>query len=220
MTSSPSSRSWVASKQVIIYSSWTGLPYAMETRLAVTGGRIGRYVVTQVVFGGGAANIRERCHIAVGGGRGDVHHRHRMSTNTTNPVQKPVMVYVFTDGSLASNGDIDNTQDGRGKGVWTGDNSSTSAAFFLVYNPAGRPTLMSSPTQTAAQHQQLGWMSASGSVVVGSTPGANSPNLLAEMCILNWMALHDGDRGNFRDLFPNSGLGTDIDRLIAFEPIV
>jgi len=137
-------------------------------------------------------------------------------------VNKPVMVYVFTDGSLASNGTIDNSADGRGKGVWTGDNSSTSAAFFLVYNPGGKPQLLSSATQTAAQHQQLGWMRASGSVETNaSTPGANTPNLLAEMCILNWMALH-GEQGNFSSLFPNNGLGdpTKLDRWIAFAPIV
>jgi hypothetical protein len=130
-----------------------------------------------------------------------------------------VMVYVFTDGSLASNGGIDNTQDGRGKGQWTGDNSSTSAAFFLVYSPNGRPELMSTPGQSAEQHQQLGWMRASGSVETNaSTPGANSPNQLAEMCILNWMALHN-QQGQFASLFPDHGLGTQLDKWIAFNSI-
>jgi hypothetical protein len=63
-------------------------------------------------------------------------------------------------------------------------------------------------------------MSASGSVVTnGTTPGANSPNLLAEMCVLNWMALHD-EQGQFSTLFPDHGLGTELDRWIAFAPIV
>jgi hypothetical protein len=139
-------------------------------------------------------------------------------------MNKPVMIYVFTDGSLASNGNIDGSADGRGKGEWTGDNSSVSASFFLVYRPggAGRPELLSTAGQTAAQHQQLGYMSASGSVVTnGTTPGANNPNLLAEMAVLNWMALN-GDQGNFENLFPNHGLGgsTQLDRWIAFAPIV
>jgi len=137
-------------------------------------------------------------------------------------MNKPVMVYVFTDGSLASNGNIDGSADGRDKGEWTGDNSSVSASFFLVYRPGSRPELLSTPGQTAAQHQQLGYMSASGSVVTnGTTPGANNPNLLAEMCVLNWMALH-GEQGNFPTLFPNHGLGdpTQLDRWIAFAPIV
>ena len=51
----------------------------------------------------------------------------------------PLMMYVFSDGSLSSNGAIDNTAEGRGKGEWSSDNSSTAGAFFLVYNPGSRP---------------------------------------------------------------------------------
>ena len=50
---------------------------------------------------------------------------------------KPLMLYVFSDGSLSSNGMIDNSVNGRGKGVWTGDNQSTASSFFLVFNPDG-----------------------------------------------------------------------------------
>ncbi len=49
----------------------------------------------------------------------------------------PLMMYVYSDGSLSSNGVIDDTPDGRGKGEWSSDNQSTAASFFLVYNPAG-----------------------------------------------------------------------------------
>ena len=48
---------------------------------------------------------------------------------------KPLMIYVFSDGSLSSNGMVDDSVDGRGKGEWTGDNQQTAASFFLVYNP-------------------------------------------------------------------------------------
>jgi hypothetical protein len=54
-------------------------------------------------------------------------------------VGKPVMIYVFSDGSLASSGMIDNSVGGRGKGVWTADNQSVAATYFLVYNPKGKP---------------------------------------------------------------------------------
>ena len=63
---------------------------------------------------------------------------------------KPLMVYVFSDGSLSSNGMIDNSTGGRGKGVWTGDNQSTAASMILVFNPAGRPTLFGSGARYAA----------------------------------------------------------------------
>jgi hypothetical protein len=139
-------------------------------------------------------------------------------------LNKPIMVYVFTDGSLASNGNVDDgDQNGRGKGVWTGDNSSTSAAFFLVYKPGGRPELLSTTGQTAAQHQQLGHFRASGSVETnGTTPGANSPNLLAEMCVLNYLALHN-EIGRLSEVLPNHSLGStaaDFEKLVAFNAIV
>ncbi len=57
------------------------------------------------------------------------------ASNTRRAREQPLMIYVFSDGSLSSNGMIDNSVGGRGKGVWTGDNQSTAAAFFLVFNP-------------------------------------------------------------------------------------
>jgi len=75
----------------------------------------------------------------------------------------PLMLYVFSDGSVASNGTLDNSVDGRGKGVWTGDNSSTAASFFLVYSPAGRPALMGGTAVEQARHQQIGYFRADAS---------------------------------------------------------
>jgi hypothetical protein len=133
----------------------------------------------------------------------------------------PLMIYVFSDGSLASNGMIDNSVDGRGKGVWTGDNSSTAASFFLVYNPKGRPLLMGGTADEQARHQQIGYFRPDASVESSSSPAANNVNLLVNTVILNYMALH-GEQGNFTSLFPNHGLGSSvaIDRLTAFQPIV
>ncbi|HSC16169.1 MAG TPA: hypothetical protein VLI71_13685, partial [Gammaproteobacteria bacterium] len=138
-------------------------------------------------------------------------------------MEKPVMMYVFSDGSLSSNGVIDSSEAGRGKGEWISDNQDTAAAFFLVYNPpsrGGRATLLTTQGLTAAQHQQLGAFSADGNVVRSGTPGANNVNLLVHMLLLNYMALN-GDQGQFTTLFPNHGLGDPalLDRYIAFAPI-
>lgn len=138
-------------------------------------------------------------------------------------VGSPVMVYVFTDGSLASNGRIDSSANGRGKGEWTGDNSSTSASFFLVYNPTGRPTLVGNTVEDQAKHQQLGFFRSSASVeTTATTPGANNVNQLVNMVLLNYLALHgDADVATFTSLFGN-GLGTDqasLDKYIAFQAI-
>ena len=133
----------------------------------------------------------------------------------------PLMLYVMSDGSLSSNGVIDNTVDGRGKGEWTSDNQQTAATFFLVYNPAGRPSLVGGTPEEQAIHQQIGYMRPDGSVETAATPAANNVNLLAETIVLNYMALH-GEQGNFGTVMPGHGLGNAQlqDSLIAFEPIV
>jgi len=140
-------------------------------------------------------------------------------------VGQPLMLYVFSDGSVSSNGTLDNTQrvagvtqGGGGKGVWTGDNGSTAASFFLVYNPAGRPALRNTAGDTAV-HQQIGYMDTGASTVTSSSPAANNVNLLVEMIVLNYMALHS-EQGNFSTLFPNHGLGSDLDKYLAFNSIV
>jgi len=136
-------------------------------------------------------------------------------------LQTPVMIYVFSDGSLSSNGAIDNSADGRGKGEWVSDNSSTAGSFFLVYNPGRRPTIIGATPEEIAVHQQIGYMSSDGSVERTATPAANNVNLLVNTVLLNYMALH-GEQGQFDGLFPNHGLGNTTlqDSLTAFTPIV
>ena len=132
----------------------------------------------------------------------------------------PLMLYVFSDGSLSSNGTIDNSLEGRGKGEWSSDNSSTAGAFFLVYNPTRRPTLIGGTPDQQALHQQIGYMSSDGSVQRAATPAANNVPLLVNTVILNYLALHN-ETGRFAQLFPNHGLGNNmmLDALTAFTPI-
>ncbi|WP_339899653.1 hypothetical protein [uncultured Gilvimarinus sp.] len=132
----------------------------------------------------------------------------------------PVMIYVFSDGSVFSNGMLDESAEGRGKGVWTGDNQQTAASYFLVYNPGGRPTILGGSAAAQAAHQQLGFMRPSGDVETASSPAANNVNLLVETLVLNYMALH-GEQNLFSTLFPQHGLGnaTALDRMTAMNPI-
>ena len=141
-------------------------------------------------------------------------------------LNEPLMLYVFSDGSLSSNGAIDNSAEGRGKGEWTSDNSSTAGSFFLVYNPprlGGKPTLMGGTLDEQLRHQQLGYMDAGGSVARAATPMANNVNLLVNSVVLNYMALH-GEIGQFDSIYQqlgiSHGLGSDLDRWVAFTPIV
>jgi len=133
----------------------------------------------------------------------------------------PLMLYVFSDGSLSADGVVDGSAEGRGKFDWSSDNQQTAASFFLVYNPGGRPQLYTGDSRPPAQHQQLGWFRSDGSIETASTPAANNVNLLVETLILNYMALH-GEQGDFATRFPGHGLGSATlqDSLIAFNPIV
>jgi len=132
-------------------------------------------------------------------------------------VNKPVMIYVFSDGSVASNGRRDESQNsgnmlgGRGKGEWTGDNSSTACSFFLVYNPVAKPDPL-------IAGRQIGRFSPDASVVTSSSPAANNVNLLVNTVLLNYMSLN-GDLSQFPTLFPNHGLGTNIDQYVAFASL-
>jgi hypothetical protein len=130
----------------------------------------------------------------------------------------PLMMYVFSDGSVSSNGVIDNSVEGRGKGEWQSDNSSTAASFFMVYNPYGRAQLLGATPAEQALHQQIGYMDSGGSVQRAATPAANNVNLLVESVVLNYLALH-GQQNQFGTRFPMNGLGnaTLQDRMTAFD---
>ena len=122
-----------------------------------------------------------------------------------------VMIYVFSDGSVASDGTIDET----GKGIWKGDNSSTSASLMLVYDPAGMPAI-------ANNNSQIGYFRPSGSIETAATVVSNNVEQLAESVVLNYMALHNRTP-EFTSVLPMHGLGdtaADLDKLIAFEPIL
>ncbi|MGD8709316.1 MAG: general secretion pathway protein GspF [Ectothiorhodospiraceae bacterium] len=139
-------------------------------------------------------------------------------------VGTPLMIYVFSDGSVFSNGMVDDSTDGRGKGVWTGDNQQTAASFMLVYNPGGRPAPNPYFGLTGTDGgPQIGYFTADGSVQTSSSPAANNVNLLVQMVVLNYLALH-GEQGQFMNKWQSTyasaaGLGSDLDKLIAFQAV-
>jgi len=140
--------------------------------------------------------------------------------NYAASLNKPLLIYVFSDGSVFSNGTRDDSAGnggslgGRGKGVWTGDNSSTAASMLLAY----------SPTIPTSLQRQIGRFSDDASVVTSASPAANNPNLLVNMVILNYMAangdISPGNTAAFTNLFQSNGLshglGNSLDDYIAF----
>ena len=138
-------------------------------------------------------------------------------------VKSPVMIYVFSDGSLASSGMVDNSVGGRGKGVWTGDNQNVAATYFLIYNPAGKPASAQSSPELSLQ---LGNFNPDGSLNTNGSPAANNVFNLAQVVTLNYMALHSaGAAAAFPGLYPPSALantlgsGSALEALIAYQPL-
>ena len=130
---------------------------------------------------------------------------------------KPLMIYGFSDGAVSA--DTNNPEDdgnGTTKFRWRSDNSQTAASFILVYSPNGQPTL-----RNGAASQQLGHFRPDGNIETSSSPFANSVTTLAEMVVLNYLALH-GQEAMFGMVLNNPGLGTGAaaDPYIAFNPIV
>jgi hypothetical protein len=137
---------------------------------------------------------------------------------------KPVMIYVFSDGSLASDGTIDTSVAGRDKNVWTADNQNVAATYWLIYNPAGKAMTAQSNVEMSLQ---LGWMNPDGSQDTNSSPGGNNVPNLVQMVVLNYMALHSTAAvANWPNLWPtiptNNTLGAGaatLDPLIMYQPL-
>ena len=119
--------------------------------------------------------------------------------------KKPVMIYIFSDGSLASDGTIDNSVGGRGKGVWTADNQNVAATYWLIYNPAGRAVTAQSNIEASLQ---LGYLNSDGSQNTNSSPAGNNVPNLVQMVVLNYLALHSA---NDLARWPNAVAGTGPD---------
>ena len=132
-------------------------------------------------------------------------------------LNQQVMIYVFSDGGVFSNGVNDDSAQGGGKGIWQGDNSSTSASLIFVYNPpivGPRPALT---PQTVGQ--QVGYYRPSGSIETQATPISANVDLLAESIVLNYLALHN-DTGSFDTALPSAGLAPSMrNALTAFQPL-
>jgi hypothetical protein len=138
-------------------------------------------------------------------------------------VGSPVMIYIFSDGSLASSGMIDESAAGRGKCVWTADNQNVAASYFLVYDPKAKPQ----PAQSHPEMSlQLGYCNPDGSQNTTSSPAGNNVFNLAQIVVLNYMALHNASAASsFPGLYPapnpNNTLGTGsaLQSLISFQPL-
>ncbi len=125
---------------------------------------------------------------------------------------KDIMIYVITDGGVAARAEIDNSTDGRGKYVWTGDSGQRSSAWMLVYRHAGRATLRT------ANHRQIGYFKSNGAVENGATATSNSVTNLVKAVVANYMSLH-GEEGNLANAVGDNPFGADLNNYLFFNKI-
>jgi len=126
---------------------------------------------------------------------------------------RKTMIYVFSDGSVSGNGNIDGELTGRNgeeKYGWRGDSSTRAAVMMLVYDPVAKPTM---------RRTQVGSYKTSGTVETAANAASSNVGVLAEAVVLNYLAIHN-DVGSVDTVLPGHGLGNtaSIDDMIAFEP--
>jgi hypothetical protein len=125
--------------------------------------------------------------------------------------QKNVLIYVITDGAVAAREEIDNSNDGRGKYVWTGDSGQRSSAFTLLYRHQGRAGLRMAK-------RQIGHFKPNGAVENSATPSSNSVTNLAKLFVANYLALH-GDEGRLVEVVGDNPFGGNLDQYLLFNKI-
>lgn len=126
---------------------------------------------------------------------------------------KNIMVYVYTDGGVASNGKIDNSTGGRGKLGWGGDNGLRSSSFFLFYRNAGRPTLRT------ANYRQIGAFKDNQTIDTNSSLISNSPVNVAKAFVANYLAL-SGKEANLANVVGDNPFSAAYDKYLIFPKSV
>jgi hypothetical protein len=119
--------------------------------------------------------------------------------------QSDVMIYVFTDGGVTSNGQADNSAAGRGKGGWQADSGQRSAAFSLVYNkdPGKRPPLAKEGRRQIGAFKDTGGVDENANKISGSVVN------LSRAVVANYLALH-GLEGKLTEVTGANPFGADL----------
>lgn len=125
--------------------------------------------------------------------------------------QKDVVIYVLTDGGVAAQETVDNSADGAGRFIWTGDSGQRSATFMMVYKKDGKPFLRK-------QNRQIGYYKANGAVEGGATLTSNSVVNTSKAMVANYLALH-GKEGNLEAVLGDNPFGSNLDRYLVFDKL-
>lgn len=125
--------------------------------------------------------------------------------------QKDLVLILLTDGGVSSPEKADNSADGRGKFIWTGDSSDRSSTAMLVYKKDGRPNLRTNK-------RQVGWFTTYGGVQAAANLTSNSVINLSKALVANYMALH-GEEGNLASIVGDNPFGSNLGNYIVFDKL-
>jgi hypothetical protein len=120
--------------------------------------------------------------------------------------EKNLVIYVFTDGGVTSNG----TPDGNANGtpIWTGDNAQRSAAFMLAYTHSAK-------TKTR-DVRQIGAYNNVGAVDTTVNKISDNVENLAKAVTANYLALH-GKEGDLAKVVGTDPFGSELDQYLVFQ---
>ncbi|MBL7666000.1 MAG: hypothetical protein JNM93_12770 [Bacteriovoracaceae bacterium] len=123
---------------------------------------------------------------------------------------KDLVMYILTDGGVAANGGVDDSQAGRGKLSWTTENGDRSSTFMLVYKAGGGRVSIRNAGR------QVGHFRANGSVETSSSLVGNSVTNLSKAIVANYLALH-GQEGQLSSIIGDNPFGSDLNRYLIFN---
>ncbi len=125
-----------------------------------------------------------------------------------------LMIYVFTDGGVTSNGQADASAAGRGKGGWQADSGQRSASFTLVYNKDGTRVKLAKDGR-----RQVGAFLDAGGVDQSVNKISNSVDALARAVTANYLALQ-GAESKFAQVVGTDPFGADLaTEYLAFQKL-
>ncbi len=125
--------------------------------------------------------------------------------------QKDVLVYVLTDGGVSGPETVDNSANGGGKFIWTGDSGQRSSTLMMVYKRDGRPAIRGA-------NRQIGHFRANGAVEGTALVTSNSTVNTSKALVANYLALH-GQEGKLAEIVGDDPFRSALDKYLIFDKL-
>lgn len=128
-----------------------------------------------------------------------------------------LVIYVLTDGGVASNGQEDGN---NGRLIWSGDSGQRSSTFMLVYKRDGRPEMRGTNRQIGHFKSNISGAGTPNGASVETGAGQTSDNIinLAKAVTANYLALH-GNEGQLESVVGDNPFGMNLDNYLAFQKL-